>query len=169
MSVLEELKEQIKSETRRAYGLKTKKAQAKAWSRVRNLRLEAFALLRDECSRYGAHSIRATVRRFTPRDDNYMVDTPYGTMWLDPSSDVLSKSWYAGTCCIEYDKGQQITLEVTFEVDHQALCIYVVPGHVTGGRVNQEQYAELDKRTDLAFFKHSTGGMTGLFSSGGSL
>jgi hypothetical protein len=40
---------------------------------------------------------------------------------------------------------------------------FVYKYEIGGGTVDEALFAELDKRNDLAFFKHSSGRMTGLF------
>ena len=166
MRTLTEIKAQIEIETKKTYKFKTKKARQKGWDRVKALRREALDnILYPAVKLHGPSSIKAIVRTFHSGDDHFLVETPYGNMWVSPVADVLTKSWYPHTCCIEYSVGQEIIIEIKTEVNHDELFLEIIPGKMYGGRVNETQYAELDKRTDLAFFKHSdSDGVTGLFA-----
>lgn len=165
MRDLKTLKELIKAETTRAYNLKTKQAKAKAWAKVRALRDEACEILYS-IPREGTQSVKAIVKTFRPGDNHFLVETVFGHMWVSPTADVLTKSWCSHTCCIEYTIGQEIVLEFDVEVNTDKLFREIIPGHISGGRVNETQYAELCKRDDLAFFKYpNSNGVTGLFST----
>lgn len=160
---IKDLKAQAETFRTKAQGLKTKKAQSKAYDAAQDLEQQIFIKLRDECVQYGKFSFKATVNHFNSSDEHYLVETPYGLMWLSPTQDILSKSWYSHTCCIEYTKGQVITVEAEIDVNHYRLTLEVITNKVTGGSVNEIQYSGLCQRNDLAFFKYPTG-MTGLFS-----
>lgn len=169
MRTLSELKELIKATRDRAHGLKTKKAKEKAWAVARELEREALTLLYAARDEYAIHSVRGTIRWFHAGDDDVAVNTPYGTLYASPTSDVVSKSWYGHTCCVEYTEGQDVILEVDVDVDSDRLCLITIPKRVYGGRLNETQYAELCKRDDLAFFKYpNSAGVTGLFSTKGA-
>jgi hypothetical protein len=157
-----ELKQQATQARDKARSLKTKKAQLKAYNLARDFERQAFGKLCDERDKYGKFSFKATVNHFNPKNEHYLVETPYGSMWLSPTADILSKSWYSHTCCIEYTKEQIITVEAQIDANLDRLTLEIIPGKVTGGTVNETQYAELCQRDDLAFFKYPTG-MTGLF------
>jgi hypothetical protein len=166
MSSLNTLKEQIAAVRTKARSLKTKAAQQKQYTKARELEHQALMLLFAARDSYAVHSVKGTVRWSHAGQDNFAVSTPYGTLHPSPTSDVLSKSWYGQTCCVEYTEGQQVILEIKVDVDMERLCLEVIPSRVIGGTLNATQYAELDKRTDLAFFKHSNStGVTGLFAS----
>ncbi|GAC1501890.1 MAG: hypothetical protein NVS1B10_06360 [Candidatus Saccharimonadales bacterium] len=154
---IRELKGQAQQLRAKARSFKTKKAQQKAYKAARELEDQVWIRLCDERDKYGKFSFRATVIHFRPKEDRYLVDTPYGSMWLSPTSDVLSKSWYAHTCCIEYTVGQTITVEAIVDVNSDRLTLEVVPGKVTGGTINETQYSELCQHDNLAFFKYPTG------------
>lgn len=165
MRTLTELKELIKIESTKAYNFKTKQARTKAWARVRALSDEACMILYKQASKYGPQSMRGTVKTFNSGNDEFLVETPYGSMWVSPANDILTKSWYSHTCCIEYTVGQQVIIEFTTEVDTDKYSLRIIPGHISGGTVNETQYAELCKRDDLAFFKYpGKSGVTGLFA-----
>lgn len=166
MKSLNQLKEEIKALKSKGYRLKTTRARRKAFEAARELEREALNILYTAAENVGPQSMRATVKHTNHGDEHFLVDTPYGSMWLSPTADVLSKSWYNHTCCIEYTKGQTITFEFRTEVNHDGLFLEIVLGKVTGGRINEEQYATLCKRDDLAFFKYpNSNGVTGLFAS----
>jgi len=164
MSRVSKLREEAKALRIKGYNLRTKKAKQKAFDEASKIKREALELLYVQLETFSSHSIKATVKDFTPKSEYFLVETPYGLMWLSPTNDVFSKSWYATTCCIEYAVGQEIIVEIKPEVNQEGLFIELLPVRIYGGQVNEIQYAELDKRTNLAFFKHSSGGMTGLFS-----
>jgi len=165
MRNIAELKELIQTEISRAYKLKTKKAKERAYEVIHNLKREALDQLYTASEKYGPQSMRATVLTFRSGDDHFLVSTPYGNMWVSPTGDVLSKSWYAHTCCIEYAVGQELVLEFKTEVNSDKLFLEIIPGKMTGGTVNETQYAELCKRDNLAFFKYpGADGVTGLFA-----
>jgi hypothetical protein len=166
---MKQLKEQLKAAKDRAYSLKTKKAQRKAWDRVRDIEREILfgsGGLFEQANVYATHSVKGVVKRFYAGCSDVLIETKeYGNLWVNIANDVEAKSWYDHTCCIEYTEGQTVIVECTIEVDSDRLCLYVQAGHVTGGRVNETQYAELCKRDDLAFFKYpNLNGVTGLFS-----
>lgn len=166
---MEALRLEIKAARTRAYGLKTKKAQVKAWARVRELERELLTHLYAARDTFHTHSVRGTVLSAHAGDDYMIVRTPYGALHPCPTSDVLSKSWYAHTCCVEYTVGQEVILEIEVDVNSEYLTLELIPKRIYGGTLNAAQYAELDKRTDLAFFKHSNSdGVTGLFSTKGA-
>lgn len=160
-----QLKEQIKAARSRAYSLKTKKAQTKAWAAVRELEREALTLLYAARDRYATQSIKGTVVRFTDSDDHVCVTTALGTMWISPTSDAVSKSWYGQTCCVQYSNGQEIIIEIETDVNSDRLFLELIPRRVFGGTLNEAKYTELCKRTNLAFFKYPNGHMSGLFAS----
>jgi hypothetical protein len=159
---IQELKDQAAVYRTKAGILKTKEAQRKAYKKAREYEREAFIKLCDERDKYGKFSFRATVSHFMSGSENYLVETPYGSMWFSPTQDVLSKSWYPQTCCIEYTKGQTIYVEGTIKVNSDRLKLEILPGKVSGGVINETQYSELCKNENLAFFKYPTG-MSGLF------
>src|SRR5271154_1152614 len=108
------IKEQIKAAEQRARSLKTKSAQTKAWKVVHELKHELFMLLAEERNKYATHSVKGTVIGDNSHcmSDYIMVKTEaYGILHASPTSDVLSKSWYAHTCCVEYSQGQEVILE----------------------------------------------------------
>jgi len=158
-----DLRTQLEAAQKRAYSLKTKKAQTKAFLVVRELRDQILNGLYEQSNKYAKHSVKATVRVAYSGDDS-LFDTEYGSFWISPANDELTKSWYEHTSCIEYTEGQSVVIEFDVEVDSDRLCIYRIPKRVYGGRVNEAQYAELCKRDDLAFFKYpNSTGVTGLF------
>ena len=82
-----------------------------------------------------------------------------------PTSDVVSKSWYGFTCCVNYVKGQEVIVEFEVDVDSDRLVLIAVPRRVFGGTLDEAKYAELCKRDNLAFFKYpGSNGVTGLFA-----
>lgn len=168
---MEALKLKLEAAETRARSLKTKTAREKAWNVVREISREILDILYAERDAFCTHSVRGEVIVDNSHcmSDYIMVRTPYGILHASPTSDVLSKSWYAHTCCVEYIKGQQVTLEIEVDVQHDKLRLAVYPKRIHGGTLNTAKYAELDKRTDLAFFKHSNSdGVTGLFSTKGA-
>ncbi len=159
---IQELKDQAEQLRTKARGLKTKKAKSKAYDSAGELESQAWFKLCDERAKYGEFSFKAVISHSRSGDEHFLAETPYGSMWLSPTSDILSKSWYAHTCCIEYTKGQTIVVNAKIEVNNDRLSLEVIPGEISGGSVNETQYSELCKRDNLAFFKYPTG-MTGLF------
>lgn len=165
---MDELREQISLAEQRARSLKTKKAQQRAWDKVRELKRELFKHLTERRDKYATFSVKGTVIADNSHcmAEHFGVDTPNGIFWISPTCDVLSKSWYASTCCIEYVKGQEVIIEMDVDINWQStadrLCAY--PKRVYGGLLNEEKYAELCKRGNLAFFKYLDGHMSGLFA-----
>jgi hypothetical protein len=126
-------------------------------------------LLYAQRDAYATHSVKATVRWFHAGDDHVCIATPYGTLYANPTSDVVSKSWYGHTCCVEYVEGQELVIEIEVDVDSARLCLELIPRRIYGGTLNETQYTELCKRDDLAFFKYpGSDGVTGLFARGGA-
>lgn len=168
MRTIESLKEELSTLAKRARSLKTKKAQSKAWDAVRAVDREIFLMLCEQRNKYATYSLRGTVERFTDGDRDVFVRMSDGsTSWISPTSDAVSKSWYEHTCCVSYIDGQQVVVEFEIDVDGDRHCLTRTPRRVHGGTLNEQKYAELCKRTDLAFFKYPTG-TSGLFSSKGA-
>ena len=164
MRSLNEIRAQIETETSRAYHLKTKPAKLKAYDKIRALRAEALEILYHQAAKFGPQAMRCVVKTFNKYDERFLVDTPHGLMWLSPTSDVVSKSWYEHTCCVKYTIGQEIILDFTTEVNDDKLRLEIITGQITGGVIDEAQFAEMDKRDDLAFFKHTgSDGVCGLF------
>lgn len=157
-----DLREEIKLAETKARNLKTKKAQSKAWDKVRELEHKLFIELCDLRDTYSTFSFKATVISDNKHSmaDDIMVKSPFGTLHLSPTNDVESKSWYPQTCCVEYTNNQTVIVEVT--VDVVDLKLQLFPKQLIGGTLNTSKYEELCKKDDLAFFKYPTG-MTGLF------
>jgi hypothetical protein len=165
---MDSLREQIKAARQRAYSLKTKKAQRKAWDKVHELERELFRLLCEQRDRYARFSVKGTVISDNSHcmSDTFGVDTPNGIFWVSPTCDELSKSWYSSTCCVEYSKGQEVIIEMEVDVNHDRLTLHAYPKRVYGGILNETKYAELCKKGNLAFFKYPDGHMSGLFAQG---
>jgi hypothetical protein len=165
---LTELRADLDAAKTRARSLKTKKAREKAWNVAREIEREIFLRLCDMRDTYAVQSVKGTVTRDTWAGDDYIpVETCFGLLWLSPTTDEQSKSWYPGTCCIEYSKGQTLIIEIETDVNHSGLFLELVPRLSRGGTLNEEKYAELCKRDDLAFFKYpGADGVTGLFKHG---
>jgi hypothetical protein len=161
------LKQKLNDAKTRAYSLKTKKAQTKAWATVREIEREILSHLYEARNKVARHSIKGTVmRNSSASDDQIPVETAeYGVIWLSPTTDENAKSWYAHTCCIEYSKGQELVIEMECDVSNDGLFLSVHPMESRGGTLNEIQYAELCKRDNLAFFKYpNSNGVTGLFA-----
>jgi len=166
---LQDIKDRIKLLRKEAYSLKTKAAKQKRWNAVRELERLALDILYSEAAKYGPQSIKVTVKRDYKAGeyaDYFFVDSCFGVMRLSATGDVESKSWYAHTCCMDYDKGMELVLEIDTEVNHDTLSLNIIPKKHRGGRVNGAMYAELCQRDDLAFFKYpNSSGVTGLFKT----
>lgn len=162
------LREDLKAAKDRAYSLKTKKAKEKAWTKVREIEREICHVLYDAAKAFERHSVKGEVVSFHDGEDYVAIRTAeYGLIWANQTSDVVSKSWYGSTCCVEYTVGQTVVVEIDIEVNSEKLFLEVVPKTVVGGKLNEAKYSELCKRDNLAFFKYPElkGGMTGLFAS----
>jgi hypothetical protein len=146
----------------KARSLKTKAAKDKVYKQICLIDRQLCDALYEARDKYGHFSIKGIVHDFAGRGEEILVKTIDGDLlWLSPDNDVLSKSWYPETCCIEYTKGQSVVIECSVETDLQNACLRLLPGKIHGGRVNEQKYQELCKRDDLAFFKYPQG-MTGL-------
>lgn len=161
---MQALKDSLKVAETRARSLKTKKAQAKAWEAYREIKREIFRLLCDERNKFARHSVKGIVKTFSAGNDHFLVETPYGSMWVSPTGDALTKSWYAHTCCIEYTVGQEIIIEIEIDLADDGMRLGSFPKRIHGGTVNESQYGELCKKGNLAFFKYPEGHMSGLFA-----
>lgn len=166
-----ELRAQFKAAKDRAYSLKTKKAQVKAWDKVREIKREIASLMYDAAKMYATHSVKGTVIVDNSHcmSDYIMIETEeYGIIHAYPQNDVLSKSWYAHTCCVEFRKGQSVVVEIDIDVNtdgRNGPYLEVIPKHLSGGTLNETKYAELCKQDNLAFFKYpNADGVTGLFA-----
>ena len=163
------LREDLKAAKDRAYSLKTKKAKEKAWTKVREIKRQILIGLYAEREQFAVFSVKGTVVVDNSHcmAEHIGIETSYGLFWVSPANDILSKSWYASTCCVEYQEGQQVIVELEADVNSERLGLFLYPKRVYGGTLNETKYAELCKRDNLAFFKYPElkGGMTGLFAS----
>jgi hypothetical protein len=160
---MKQLIEQIKTLNSKLYTLKTKKAVQNTQDKIRDLETQLFPLLEQELNKFQAKTIEGTVLWFDVSGD-VSVSTEYGDMFLSNCSDVEAKSWYPETCCITYQKGQSIKIDVHFEIDFDRYCIKIVSGKTYGGTVDLNEYDRLSQNPDLAFFKYpGSTGVTGLF------
>ncbi len=169
-----DLRAQLKIAKDRAYSLKTKKAQTKAWAHVHRIEREILDIMYIEARKYATHSVRGTVISDNSHcmSEYIMIETAeYGIIHAHPQNDVLSKSWYARTCCVEYKRGQTVVVEIDVDVNSDGRngpFLEVIPKRMSGGVLNESKYAELCKRDDLAFFKYpNANSVTGLFKTGG--
>ncbi len=161
---MKQLREQIEALKSKGYSLKTKKAQMKCFDKVRELERELFFKLCDQRDKFQNHSVKAIVRWFHEGDDQVALRTPYGTLYGSPTSDVVSKSWYGSTCCVQYQEGQEVIIEIEIDVDMESLYLQLIPKRIYGGILNETKYIDLCKQDNLAFFKYPNGHMSGLFS-----
>lgn len=163
-----DIKNQIKQLENEIRSLKTKSAQAKRRDKIRELKNKAIDQLHEQAKSYATHTIKGVVSYVDSYVDSYQTfltaKTSYYDLTLYPCNDELSKSWYVETCCVEYSKGQSITIEVDVEVDYDNLNLTLRPKTIRGGKLNEAKYAQLCDQSNLAFFKYPTG-MSGLFSS----
>ena len=151
---MQKFRDDIKALQTEALNSKTKEAAQKCYDKIRTLKSEAWEILDEQASKYGVQVVKGTVRTFMASNDYFLVDTLFGTMWVSPTCDELSKSWYPHTCCVEYSVGQTIYIEVAAEVNLGDLSLSLRPVRMAGGTINEAQYKELCQRDDLAFFKY---------------
>lgn len=144
----------------RARSLKTKKAQSRAWRLVSDIEREMHDLVQSHAELVDGTTITGEVRT---SGYEVMVRTAIGNIMVYGCNDVLSKSWYSETCCVSYERGQQIEGEVfVTEVSWRGYSIGLK--NVKGGSFDDARYLELSQNPNLAFFKYPTG-MSGLFST----
>jgi hypothetical protein len=161
---IQEVKDQIKTLETKAYNLKTKKAEERARVQVNELRGQAFDLLCQVRDRYATFSIKGIVKHWSSGGEYVFIKLSDGeAVFLSPTVDVVAKSWYPSTCCVEYTDDQEVVVEFTTDIDMERLSLVLVPRAIHGGTLNQAKYAELCQRHDLAFFKYPEG-MSGLFA-----
>ena len=146
---------------KRAHSLKTKPAQRKAWSKVREIEDQLEELCRESMAQHEG-------RRFTGRvmysGTEVLVETQFGTMQANACNDVQSKSWYASTCCVSFERDQ--TIEFTLKhVEYSWRGFSAMLADIVGGKFDAEEYSRLSSKPGLAFFKYPTG-MSGLFAQG---
>lgn len=152
----------IKELETKHYNLKTKTAKSKCKDKIDILKRDVNEILYNELNKYGPCSVKGKVL-WVDSDGSMYIETVYGKLYSYVCSDVLSKSWYNNTCCIEYIVGQEVIVNLDFELGKD-YTINIVVGKLVGGKVNEERYQELCKDTKLAFFKYPERGMSGLFA-----
>ena len=165
--MIQAIKEQIKSLELEAYKLKTKQAKLKRYESIKALRNQAIHLLHDEVKAFATHTVKGMVESVGYSQDYLYASTPYGKIMLYQCNDELSKSWYVETCCIEYSKGQEITIEIDIEVNYESLSLNLITKTIRGGQLNESKYSSLCENSNLAFFQYPSG-MSGLFSKVGA-
>lgn len=153
------LKQMRKEAISKIHTLKCKKAKEKQRDILRYITIELNAALLEGITPYLKQRHEATVLM---DGTDVMAKSEFGTINLYAMNDILSKSWYESTCCVEFKEGDVITFEIT--------CLNItdgrinwIAGNIEGGHLDQQKYEELCKRDDLAFFKKPDGSMTGLF------
>jgi len=143
--------------------LKTKKAIEKIFDKL-NLLLREFRIhLMDMADQFGTKTLKGIVESYNKNRGTLRIDLgEWGIVYADNCNDILSKSWYNETCCIDYTDGQEVTVIVEAEAGTDSW--YLSVKRIQGGTLNQNQYAELCDRGGLAFFKYPDGTMSGLFA-----
>lgn len=163
-----ELRLEIELAKQVAYKRKTKAAQVRAWDKVRHLERQLLDIMYAARDKYATFSFKATViadNKHVMSEHIGVKDVSGKVFWISPCNDILSKSWYASTCCVEYTEGQEVIVEAEVDVCRDSLKLILVPKRLYGGTLNQTKYEELCKKGNLAFFKYPDGRMSGLFSS----
>lgn len=154
----------IKTESIRLYSLKTKPAIAKSRAKIVALKVQAADLLDKQVEAINGAIVKGKVTLVDSRDGDLWIDTEeFGRVYANITGSVDSKSWYATTCCVEFERGMEVEFVLKASVNFDKSCIDLVAGSIKGGRFNAERYAELSKQDNLAFFKYPDG-MSGLFS-----
>ena len=164
MKSISELKEDYTELKKKLYSLKTKKAIEKCRAEMDDIRHGAWLQVVEQCKNYTNCMVKCSVRYFGKRDGELILDTPYGKVFTNACNDVLSKSWYGHTCCVEYAVDQVVYMELDFKAGD--FNIEVVAGKVTGGILNTAKYNELcNDGNKYAFFKYpDADGVTGLLA-----
>lgn len=157
--MLANLKLQRAELIKKAQALKTKKAQAKAWDKVREIELQMENVISDAWSKVSGRHTGAVLMSGT----DVLVKTEYGTFNAYACNDVLSKSWHSETCCVSYTRGQKIEFEFSvINVTHKGADVMITK--ISGGTLDEALYQELSAKPNLAFFKYPAG-MSGLFAT----
>jgi len=159
MSKIQELQKMRKEVTSKIYTLKSKKSQKKQRDILRDITIELDAALLEGITPYLKQRHEATVLM---DGADVIAKSEFGTINLHATNDVLSKSWYESTCCIEFKKGDVVTFEITCLTIIEGR-VHWIPGKIEGGHLDHQKYKELCKQDNLAFFKKPDGYMTGLF------
>jgi hypothetical protein len=160
------LNQSIIDATNKAYSFKTKAARSKAWDKVQELVDLSYDEVKPIAESYNGQVAEFTVTHvFT--DSIQCYNEKLGSYNVSKCNDILSKSWYPETSCIDYTKGQVISVtlfaEVTKHFKHEYQVVGITLTKVVGGVVNESKYAELCKNENLAFFKYpGSEGVTGL-------
>jgi hypothetical protein len=162
---IQSILESIKAETTRFYSLKTKAAKAKSRSKIIALRLKASEILDVQAASVNGLIVKGTVILADGRDGDLWIDTEaYGRVIGNVTSSVDSKSWYASTCCVSFERGQVVEFELEAHVDFDRSGIHLTAKAIKGGKFDAKKYAELCQKGNLAFFKYPDGHMSGLFA-----
>ncbi len=155
---LQTLKTDYKTLCTKMATVKTQRSLNKVLDQKRCVSIQIRDILFEQCEElnkeYADLSITGVVKHVW--DNCIVVELTVAgqktTVMASKCNDVLSKSWYDETCCIDYTKGQNVTVKLNFEVTEHHISIAVKS--INGGKVNQEKYEELCKNKHLAFFKY---------------
>lgn len=165
MKIRSDLTNKIKTLEAKVSTLKTKKAIEKCHDKIHSLRLQLHDVLYAEIGALnhvwdGWHD--AQVCYSTESEGMAKIDG-LGFVYFNACNDENSKSWYNETCCIEFIKGQKISVKIKFDISHDSIVI--VTEKLKGGTLNQKKYQELSKKPNLAFFRYpNSAGVTGLIA-----
>jgi hypothetical protein len=165
---MDTLNQSIIDATLKAKSFKTKAAKTKAWDKVRALVNLSYDEVRPTAESYNGQVAEFTVTSVFS-DSIQCYNEKFGSYNVSTCNDILSKSWYPETSCIEYVKGQVISTtllaEVTKHFKHEYQVVGITLTKIVGGVVNESKYAELCKNKSLAFFKYpGSEGVSGLFA-----
>lgn len=159
------IKEAIETEIVRFSFLKTKAAKAKNHAKIIALKVQAAEFLDKHVESINGLIVKGKVTLVDTRDGDLWIDTDeFGHVYANVTSSVDSKSWYATTCCVEFERDMEVEFVLEASVNFDKSCINLVAKSIKGGRFNAERYAELCQQGNLAFFKYPDGNMSGLFS-----
>jgi hypothetical protein len=161
-----ELREEVKALEKKWATLKTKKAKEKCSDKIWKLNRECLSLMYNRASELDGQKIELEVLYSTDGQGlaKVLTDGPLKgeSIRFNACNDVLSRSWYEETCCISYEARQKIEADLITKPHSDGIELGIK--NIKGGILDQEKFNRLDKRDDLAFFKHSgTNHVTGLF------
>ena len=160
------IKESIETESKRFYSLKTNAAKTKSRAKIVALKVQAAELLDKHVNSISGTITKGKVILVDNRDGDLWIETEeFGRVYASITCSVDSKSWYATTCCVEFERGMEVEFILEASVNFDKSCINLVAKAIKGGRFNAERYAELCQKDNLAFFKYPDGHMSGLFST----
>lgn len=173
---IQSIRTNIAELNKKAYSLKTKKAQAKIYDKIHLLERELFVLLSEVAEQKNNELSGRKMTGIVKRDSKSSEDSVFvyiaelnQSIFIDKCTDIASKSWHSNLSCLEYKENQEVELTIEYSVTRDfkrnEIVIWDIKS-LSGGIVDMVEYNRLCNNTQkYSFFKYpNQNGVSGLFA-----